>query len=59
MNSLTDMQNTNWLKFILTVLMGLIIWCIPAPGGVEIAAWHLFAIFVATIVGIILRPIPM
>jgi DASS family divalent anion:Na+ symporter len=32
---------------------------IPAPQGVVIEAWHLFAIFVATILGIILKAAPM
>jgi hypothetical protein len=35
------------------VLAGLIIWCIPAPVGVTAQAWHLLAVFVGTIVGII------
>ena len=36
-----------------SVLAGLIIWCIPAPAGVTAKAWHLLAVFVGTIVGII------
>jgi len=36
-----------------------ILWFVPGPQGVEPAAWHLFAIFVATIVGIIAKPLPM
>ena len=39
--------------------LGVIIWFLPAPDGVTAAAWHLFAIFVATIVGIVLEPLPM
>ncbi len=35
------------------------IWYLPAPVGVAVDAWHLFAIFVATIVGIMLQPLPM
>ena len=35
------------------------IWCVPAPEGVRAEAWHLLAIFVATIVGIVLEPLPM
>ena len=35
------------------------IWFVPPPAGVDTAAMHLLAIFVATIVGIILEPIPM
>ena len=30
-----------------------------APEGVDPKAWQLFAIFVATIVGLILQPVPM
>lgn len=39
--------------------VGLIIWFLPAPDGVKADAWHLLAIFVATIVGIIAKPLPM
>ena len=35
------------------MLAGLIIWLIPAPVGVTAKAWHLLAVFVGTIVGII------
>jgi DASS family divalent anion:Na+ symporter len=38
---------------------GLAIWCIPVPEGIKAEAWHLFAIFVATIVAIVLEPLPM
>ena len=47
------------LPLLITIAVGLIIWFIPPPEGVEIAAWHLLAIFVATIVGIIVKPLPM
>ena len=46
-------------KFILVILVGLGIWLLPAPHGVNSQAWHLLAIFIATIVGIILKPLPM
>lgn len=41
------------------VLIGAIIWLIPPPDDLQIQAWHLFAIFVATIIGLIIKPIPM
>ncbi|MEE2790316.1 MAG: anion permease [Acidobacteriota bacterium] len=41
------------------VLVGALLWVVPVPLGVEPRAWRLLAIFVATIVGVILRPIPM
>ena len=40
-------------------LVGLGLWLLPVPVGVEPEAWKLLAIFVATIAGIILRPLPM
>ncbi len=39
--------------------VGVAIWFAPSPEGVTPDAWHLFAIFIATIVGIILEPLPM
>ncbi len=42
-----------------TVLVGIVLWFIPEPEGVDPRAWHLLAIFVATIVGIISKPLPM
>lgn len=54
-----DLRFTNWFKLFFIGLIGLIIWFTPAPEDVRIEAWHLFAIFVATIVGIFLRPLPM
>lgn len=30
----------------------------PAPSGITVESWHLFAIFIATIVGSIVRPVP-
>jgi DASS family divalent anion:Na+ symporter len=55
----TAVQNNKLIQFAIPLIVGLIIWFSPAPAGVEIAAWHLLAIFVATIVGIIVKPLPM
>jgi divalent anion:Na+ symporter, DASS family len=41
------------------VALTVCIWFIPPPTGIESRAWHLLAIFVATIAGIILKPLPM
>ncbi len=43
----------------LVVGVGLLVWALPLPAGVEPRAWRLLAIFVATVVGIIVRPLPM
>ncbi len=42
-----------------TILVAVIIWFLPSPAGVAIKAWHLLAIFAATIAGLILQPLPM
>lgn len=47
------------IPLLITVGIGIIIWFIPPPQGVTGEAWHLLAIFVATIVGIISKPLPM
>lgn len=44
---------------IIVILIGVIIWFLPVPAGVKKEAWHLLAIFVATIFGLILTPLPM
>lgn len=47
------------LRWLVPLGIGVIIWLIPPPVGVEQAAWQLLAIFVATIAGIIAKPLPM
>jgi DASS family divalent anion:Na+ symporter len=39
--------------------VGILIWLIPQPAGVDPRAWRLFAIFVATVVGLIAKLLPM
>lgn len=47
------------IPFIVIVLVGAAIWLFPRPAGVDPRAWHLLAIFVATITGIIVQPLPL
>jgi len=37
------------------LLLGIVIWFIPVPSGLTPQAWHLFAIFITTIIGVILN----
>ncbi len=46
-------------KLIITILVGIGIWNISIPQGLEPKAWHLFAIFISTILGVILKAMPM
>jgi len=50
---------TPWPRYAIPLALGSVIWFVPAPSGVEPAGMHLLAIFMATIVGIILKPLPM
>ena len=80
-----------WIALVITVLVGVVLWFVPMPAGLDqfaakvvvdgkafnglistggmsdaaaahlvaVNCWHLFAIFVATIVGLISKPLPM
>jgi len=52
-------SGTPFLRLAAPALVGLALWLSPTPQGVEDKAWQLLAIFVATIVGIIAKPLPM
>ena len=52
-------KEVNYKSLVATVLLGLIIWVIPPPEGVALNAWHLLAIFLATIMGIITKAASM
>jgi divalent anion:Na+ symporter, DASS family len=39
--------------------VGIVIWAAPRPEAVDPRAWRLLAIFVATVVGVIAKPLPM
>jgi len=41
------------------VIAGTILWWMPPPEGLGLVGWHVFAVFFATILSFILRPIPM
>lgn len=46
------------IRWGIVLLAGLSVFLAPIPAGITSKSWHLFAIFVATIVGSIVRPIP-
>lgn len=45
------------VKGFLCLLIGVIIWFLPIPDGVKPEAWHLLAVFTATILAFILQPV--
>jgi len=48
-----------WLRALIPVLAFVIIAAIPAPQGLSWNAWIFFALFIATIIGAILEPVPL
>jgi DASS family divalent anion:Na+ symporter len=52
-------MNKNLRNGLIALAVGVIIWFLPVPAGLKVPAWHLFAIFVATIIGFILQPLPI
>jgi DASS family divalent anion:Na+ symporter len=46
-------------KGILCLASSGLIWFLPVPSGLTIAAWHLFALFFGTVLALILTPLPM
>lgn len=51
-------QNT-LIRFALCILIGAIIWFIPPPANVEPEGWQVLAVFAATIVSFLVRPLAM
>lgn len=47
------------IRGLICIALGVILWFLPLPEGVSPQAWHLLAIFVATIAGFILQPLPI
>lgn len=50
-----------WKKWILPLVIGIVLWLVIPfkPTDISVPAWHLFAIFVATIAACITKPLPM
>ncbi|MCP5470370.1 MAG: anion permease [Chlamydiales bacterium] len=53
------MSKKRLASLLATFLLGILLWFCPHSAEIPIKAWHLLAIFVATIVGIILKPFPI
>ncbi|MFJ8265752.1 anion permease [Peribacillus asahii] len=53
---LQHQKEKKFISLLITLAVGVMIWSIGAPQGLDEKAWHLFAIFVATIIGLIIKP---
>src|SRR5262245_25960416 len=51
---------TNPLPFAVVVVLTVVFWfAVPPPAGVAPNAWHLFALFIGTIIGILSKAMPL
>lgn len=46
------------LRWLIVLVVGIGVWLVPTPAGITPQSWRLLAIFLATITGSIVRPIP-
>lgn len=56
-----NLERVNYRGFIWPVIVGVILWLLTPmkPAAVPVAGWHMFALFVATIIACITRPLPI
>ena len=59
MNPVANENLGRWLKLGICFAFGLILWFIPEPENVDPRGWKVLAVFSATILSFILRPVPM
>ena len=48
-------EKSLWIKRSITLIFGVIIWHLPIPWDITPDAWHLFAIFISAIIGVLLE----
>ncbi|MBP2057202.1 DASS family divalent anion:Na+ symporter [Lactobacillus colini] len=55
------LEKFQWKKWIIPLILGIGLWCLTPmkPTDISVPAWHLFAIFIATIAACITKPLPM
>lgn len=56
-----NLEKVNYRGFIWPVIVGVILWLLTPmkPAAVPVAGWHMFALFVGTIIACIIRPLPI
>jgi len=47
-------QKLRWIKRVITLVLGIIIWHLPIPWDLSPNVWHLFTIFITAIIGVLI-----
>ncbi|MDJ0646908.1 MAG: DASS family sodium-coupled anion symporter [Flavobacteriaceae bacterium] len=50
-------QKALWIKRLITLIVGFLIWHLPIPLELSPDAWHLFAVFITAILGVLLEAV--
>lgn len=55
------LSKVNYKGLIAPIIVGALLWvCTPArPAGISVVGWHMFALFIATIIACITKPLPI
>jgi L-tartrate/succinate antiporter len=54
----TSASKRVWLQWAVPISLGIVLWSIPTPAGLNATAWHYFALFAAVIAAQITEPLP-
>ena len=46
-------------RLIAPIVLGVILWLLPAPEGLDSQGWHMLVIFFSTLLGVMVSPLPM
>ncbi len=53
------MFNSTNIRLLIIFVLGLIMWFLPTPQGLEANAWHMMVIFITTVLSLIIAPLPL
>ena len=59
MNEPLKLEGAKLYPSLVLLILFIIGWLLPIPTGVSAQGWHLFIIFILTILGLIIKPLPM
>ncbi|MBO9494715.1 DASS family sodium-coupled anion symporter [Thalassotalea sp. G20_0] len=53
----TDLKSV--ISYLAPLLLGGSLWVLPAPEGLDLQGWHMLIIFISTLLGVMVTPMPM
>jgi len=59
MSKVLKLEGAKLYPSLVLLFLFIVLWLLPVPDGVTTQGWHLFIIFMLTILGLIIKPLPM